>query len=256
MTTTSEQVAPVAYDPHRYPPFAVTADVVVCTIWNGQLAVLLVERGAEPHAGRWALPGGFVGVDEDVDDAAARELTEETGLDVVAAGAFLEQLRTFGAPDRDPRMRVVSVAYVAVLPAPVAVHAGSDAAAARWWPVADLDLDESGDPELVALAFDHAAIVAAGVERVRAKLEYTAIATSFLPATFTLSELRRVYETVWGQQLDTPNFRRKVLGIDGLLVAVSGGREPAPPTVGRPAQLYRRGDAHALHPPLLRPGPR
>jgi 8-oxo-dGTP diphosphatase len=251
-------VAPAGYDPHDHPPFAVTTDVVVCTIRDGQLSVLLIQRGGEPYAGRWALPGGFVGIDEDVDDAASRELAEESGLDVVAAGGFLEQLRTYGAPRRDPRMRVVSVAYVAVIPAAVAVHAGSDATAARWWPIAGLDLgdrdgdDHDGDDdELVTLAFDHAAIVAAGVERVRSKLEYTSLATSFLGDTFTLSELRRVYETVWGHPIDTPNFRRKVLGIDGLLVPAGDGPVThAGP--GRPAQRYRRGHAHALHPPLLR----
>jgi 8-oxo-dGTP diphosphatase len=253
VTPPTPPVVPAGYDSNAYPPFAVTTDVVVCTILDGQLSVLLIQRGGEPYAGRWALPGGFVGIDEDVDDAASRELAEESGLDVVAAGGFLEQLRTYGAPHRDPRMRVVSVAYVAVLPAAVALHAGSDATAARWWPIADLDLDGVDDPELVCLAFDHAAIVAAGVERVRSKLEYTSLATSFLGEPFTLSELRRVYETVWGHPIDTPNFRRKVLGIDGLLVP-AGDAPVTHDGPGRPAQRYRRGHAHALHPPLLRTG--
>jgi 8-oxo-dGTP diphosphatase len=218
-----------------HPPFAVTVDLVVLTVRDGALQVLTVRRGGPPYAGEWALPGGFVHVDEDLPAAAVRELAEETGLRSV----HLEQLATYGAPDRDPRMRTVSVAYLVLgpdLPSPVA---GSDAADARWVPVAGAR----------RLAFDHDAILADGVERARSKLEYTPLAAGFCPAEFTIAELRAVYEAVWGAAPDPRNFHRKVTGSDGFLVPTgrwsAGGR-------GRPAQLYRRGPATLLSPPMLR----
>jgi 8-oxo-dGTP diphosphatase len=223
------------YEPSDFPPFAVTVDLVVLTVREDALCALLVRRGEEPFLGQWALPGGFVRVDEAVDDAAARELAEETGV----SGLFLEQLGTYGEPGRDPRMRVVSVAYLALapdLPVPVA---GTDAAAASWVPV----------EEVSALAFDHARILSDGVERARAKLEYTALGTAFCPAEFTVAELRRVYEIVWGVALDPRNFHRKVTGVGGLLVATG---ETTSRDGGRPAALYRRGDAGVLSPPLVR----
>jgi 8-oxo-dGTP diphosphatase len=226
------------YDPSRYPPVAVTVDLVVLTVRDDALAVLLVRRGEPPFAGALALPGGFVRPDETLRQAAARELAEETGF----ASVHLEQLASYGDPGRDPRMRVVTVAYLALaaqLPAP---RAGTDAAEASWQPVAGLP---------GPLAFDHDQILADGVERARAKLEYTPLATAFCPPEFTVGQLRRIYEIVWGVPLDPRNFHRKITGTPGFLAPVgastAGDR-------GRPARLYRRGDADALQPPMLRTG--
>ena len=231
------------YDPRAFPPIAVTVDVVILTVRQGQLCVLLVRRGTHPHRGRWALPGGFVGAAEDLDAAARRELTEETGLD---ARAHLEQLASYGSPERDPRMRVVSVAYLAMVADPPQPVAGTDAADARFWPVADLADD--GRP---ALAFDHDRILADAVDRARAKLEYTSLATTFLDEPFTIADLRRVYEAVWGVTLHPANFRRKVLSTPGFVVATGAER----PTGRGWAELYGRGTTAALHPAILRPGP-
>ncbi|CAM5687495.1 NUDIX hydrolase [Streptomyces griseomycini] len=231
------------YDKHAFEPFAVTVDLAVFTLRAGALHVLLVERAQEPYAGRWALPGGFLLPTESAETAARRELAEETGLTDVT-GLHLEQLRTYSEPDRDPRMRVVSVAFAALLPDPPELRAGTDAAEARWTPY-----DTAGP-----LAFDHDRILADARTRIGAKLEYTCLATAFCPPEFTLGELQQVYETVWGTVLDRPNFRRKVLATPGFVEAVpgaarlTGGR-------GKPAALYRAGTATALHPPLLRPPP-
>ena len=192
----------LAYNPGDYPPVAVTVDVALFTIRRDELHVLLIKRGIEPFAGAWALPGGFVQPDEGLDGAAARELAEETG--VTEDSVYLEQLRSYGSPGRDPRMRVVTVAYwgaCAELPSPMG---GSDAAQAELVPVSEI---EDGDIEL---AFDHDAIVSDALERVRAKLEYTALAARFCAPEFTISELRKVYETVWNTKLDPGNFQRKV----------------------------------------------
>jgi 8-oxo-dGTP diphosphatase len=241
------------YDPAQYPRVAVTVDVVLLTVRAGRLAVLLVQRKGHPHRGQWALPGGFVEPDDDLDGAARRELAEETGVLVTATPeadlGHLEQLRSYGAPDRDPRMRVVSVAYVGFTAQHEVAVAGSDAADARFWAVDDLAIAGVGSTDGVALAFDHARIVADGVERARAKLEYTTLATAFVDEPFTLGELRRVYEAVWGQSLHEGNFRRKVLSTAGFVEPTG---ETAP-TDGRPAALYRRGSATRLHPPILRP---
>jgi 8-oxo-dGTP diphosphatase len=234
---------------------ALTVDIVVLTIRDERLSVLLVERGGEPFAGTWALPGGFVTTDEDLTTAARRELAEETGVD--ADVVHLEQLRTYAAPHRDPRGRVATVAHLAFVPDLPTPVAGSDASAARWWPVADIETGTDTDtvdvpptPNAPALAFDHAVILRDGVERARAKLEYTTLATSFVAEPFTLGDLRTVYEAVWGVDLDAPNFRRKVLSTPGFVVdtgeTVSVGR-------GKPAARYRRGDATDLHPAMLRP---
>lgn len=241
-----------SYDPARYPATAVCVDVVLLTVRRGRLSVLLVQRASHPFRGRWALPGGFVEPDEDLEDAARRELAEETGVrlargEEVAALGHLEQLRTYGTPGRDPRMRIVSVAYVGFT-AHAPVTAASDAADARYWAVDDLAIPGIGTDDGVALAFDHAKIVADGVERARAKLEYTTLATAFLDEHFTLGELRRVYEAVWGESLHEGNFRRKVLSTPGFVEPTG---ETAP-TDGRPAALYRRGGATRLHPPILR----
>lgn len=229
------------YDKYAFEPFAVTVDLAVLTLRAGALHVLLVERGQEPYAGQWALPGGFLLPRESAETAARRELAEETGLSDVS-GLHLEQLRTYSEPDRDPRMRVVSVAFTALLPDAPEPHGGGDAAQARWLPY---------DPGRT-LAFDHERILADAHERVGAKLEYSCLATAFCPPEFTLGELQHVYETVWGVPLDRPNFRRKVLATPGFVEPVpgaarlTGGR-------GKPAALYRAGTATALHPPLLRP---
>ncbi|MBT2404199.1 MULTISPECIES: NUDIX domain-containing protein [unclassified Streptomyces] len=233
------------YDPYAFEPFAVTVDLAVFTVRGGALHVLLIRRGQEPYAGAWALPGGFVLPRESAETAARRELAEETGLpEALVAALHLEQLRTYSEPDRDPRMRVVSVAFTALvpdLPEP-AVEGGGDAAHARWMPVG----------EVSALAFDHALILADARERVGSKLEYSCLATAFCPPEFTLGELQAVYETIWDTALDRPNFRRKVLATPGFVEAVpgaarlTGGR-------GKPAALYRPGPATTLHPPLLRP---
>ncbi|MEU6315096.1 NUDIX domain-containing protein [Streptomyces sp. NPDC047014] len=234
-----------AYDPHAFEPFAVTVDLAVFTVRAGALHVLLIRRGRAPYAGDWALPGGFLLPRESAEAAARRELAEETGLpDRLVAGLRLDQLRTYSEPDRDPRMRVVSVAFTALVPGlpEPAAEGGGDADRARWVPVA----------EARGLAFDHAQILADARERVGAKLEYTCLATAFCPPEFTLGELHAVYETVWDTALDRPNFRRKVLATPGFVEAVpgaarlTGGR-------GKPAALYRPGPATTLHPPLLRP---
>ena len=227
----------------EYPPFAVTVDLVVLTVREDALQALVIRRGEAPYRGRWALPGGFVGEHEDLEAAARRELAEETGL--AELPVHLEQLRSYGAPRRDPRMRVVTVAYLALAPDLPAPRAGTDAADARWEPVSGL---LAGD----RLAFDHREILRDGVERARAKLEYTGLGTAFCPPEFTVAELRRVYEIVWDVELDPRNFHRKVTGTPGFLdpTGESTGRDG-----GRPAQLYRAHAATGLHPALLRPGP-
>lgn len=242
---------PEATEPAPIPASAVTVDLVVLTIRGDELAVLCVRRGIPPFAGRLALPGGFVRPDETLVRAAARELADETGLRAgpgpgpgAADQVHLEQLATYGDPGRDPRLRVVSVAYLALAPSLPSPRAGSDAAAVSWLAAARL-LDGSG----AGLAFDHRQILADGIERARAKLEYSPLATAFCPPEFTVGQLRRVYEIVWGVSIDPRNFHRKVTGTPGFLVPVGGS------TVGergRPARLYRKGDAESLHPALLR----
>jgi 8-oxo-dGTP diphosphatase len=221
--------------------FAVTVDLVVFTIRDERLCVLAIRRGVRPFRGRWALPGGFVRDDEGLVEAAQRELAEETGLGKLPV--HLEQLATYGEPRRDPRMRVVSVAYLALAAALPEPTAGADAAEARWRPVADLLAMQS------RLAFDHEKILADGLERARAKLEYSPLATAFCDEEFTVAELRHVYEVVWGTRLDPRNFHRKVTGSPGFLVPT--GRRTTR-NGGRPAQLYRRGDATLLNPPITR----
>lgn len=235
------------YDMRAFDPVAVTVDVVVLTIRQGRLSVLLVRRRGHPFQGSWALPGGFAAADEDLDDAARRELAEEAGLalDDVADAAHVEQLKTYGTPGRDPRGHVVTVAYVAFLPDLPLPTAGDDAADARFWPIEDL-----ADVEL---AFDHDRIIADGVERARAKIEYTTHAAAFCPEPFTIADLRRTYEAVWGVEVHQGNFWRKVRGVDGFLVPT--GEKAAGGRKGAPADLYTRGPAQWLLPPLLRPEP-
>ncbi|MFI6391474.1 NUDIX hydrolase [Nonomuraea sp. NPDC050547] len=222
-------------------PVAVTVDLVIFTLRESALQVLLIERGKPPFMGGLALPGGFVRDHEDLRGAALRELGEETGVD--GGKLHLEQLRTFGTPGRDPRVRTFTVAYLALgpdLPAPVA---GTDAAHARWMPVA-----QALSPS-VELAFDHQAILREGLDRARGKLEYTTVAAAFCQEPFTLADLRHVYEVVWDLDLDPSNFRRKVLKADDFVVPTGAFRAPE---VGRPAELYRRGRAEILYPPMVR----
>ncbi|GAA3395992.1 NUDIX hydrolase [Cryptosporangium minutisporangium] len=258
-----EQEFLAAYDPGDFPAVAVTVDVVALTIREGVLQVLLVERGEAPFAGRLALPGGFVG-DETLDAAALRELAEETGLHPDAgasrrAGAaddpgtrngalarvHLEQLKTYGDPGRDPRMRVVSVAYLAFAPSLPDPRPGGDAAGAAWLPVATA--------AETALAFDHGRILADGLERARAKLEYSPLATAFVGTEFTIAELRAVYAAVWGEDLHAGNFHRKVLSVPGFVESTGSTTARGGERGGPRAKLYRAGDARVLHPPLLRP---
>ena len=187
---------------YRYPHPAVTTDVVVFTIRDGRLSILLVERANPPYQGEWALPGGFLDIDEDLDACAARELAEETGI----RGVYLEQLYTFGATHRDPRERVISVTYYALVPqdALSTPRAASDAADVGWHSFENLP----------ALAFDHAEIVAMAHRRLVAKLDYSTIAFQFMAETFTLSELQSVYETLLNQSLDKRNFRKRILSLD------------------------------------------
>jgi 8-oxo-dGTP diphosphatase len=231
MTTASRR-------PHA--PVRITVDLVIITIRGDRLHVLLVERDNEPYRGALALPGGFVRPDEALEDAARRELAEETAIE--AGRMHLEQLHTYGAPDRDPRGRVVTVAYLAIAPSLPVPVAGSDARAARWVPVEEAE----------HLAFDHAEILADGLERARSKLEGTTLATAFCADTFTIGELRRVYEVVWGVPLDPRNFNRKVTSTDGFVVATGETRSQ---DTGRPAALYRRGPATTLHPAIMRERP-
>jgi 8-oxo-dGTP diphosphatase len=219
------------YDPSEFPAFAVTVDVVVLTMAKGQLQVLLVQRGVDPFAGMWAIPGGFKRPDETLDEAARRELHEETGVD---GNALLRQFGAYGDPDRDPRMNVVTVAYVAVIRDIGTPAASTDAAAAALIPV-----DEVVGGQ-VELAFDHTTILGDAVDRVRTDLELTGTATAFLPPTFTLAELRSVYEAVWNVRYDAANFRKRVLAEDGWVIP-TGRRAPPGDAGGKPAELFRAG---------------
>ena len=232
-TKTREGKPPVGYDPSGFPAFAVTVDVVILTMSEGLLHVLLVCRGEAPFEGMWAIPGGFKRPTETLDEAAKRELAEETGVD---AASLLTQFGAYGDPERDPRMNVVTIAYLAVLRDVGAVVAGTDAAAAALVPVSDV-LNGKID-----LAFDHLRIVRDAVERVRVEIEVSGIATAFVGTTFTLAELRAVYEAVWGVQLDAANFRRSVVAEDGWVIP-TGRRAQSGPAGGRPAELYRAGQA-------------
>ena len=224
-----------------FEPLGLATDLVILTVREGRLQVLLIRRGIPPYQGRWALPGGFVRPDENLESTARRELAEETGL--ATERIHLEQVATYGAPDRDPRGRVVSVAYLALVPDLPAPVAGSDAASASWVDATEV-LDDSG-----RLAFDHHRILADGVERARAKLEYSPLATAFCPPEFTISELRGVYEAVWGIPLDPRNFHRKVTKTPDFVAPVG---TTTTRDGGRPAQLFHRGTATTLHPPMTR----
>lgn len=229
------------YAPKDYPSVALTVDLVVFAVVNKVLHVAVVERGAQPFLGKGALPGGFVQPDEDALTAASRELAEEAGLDLGIHRVFVEQLATFSAPLRDPRMRVVSVAHLVLLASDgtdlVALRAGTDAAKAQWLPVHALDR--------TALAFDHADILAAGLERLAGKMEYTTIAAQLVPEEFTLSALRDVYTAVWQADLPAGNFTRKMR----TSLTPTGRKVQA---VGAPASLFRIG-SEWISPPWSRP---
>lgn len=238
--------APEGYTVTEYPTFAVTVDIVILTMVDGHLHVLLVQRQADPYEGAWALPGGFKRPDETLDQAAARELAEETG---VVAPAHLAQFGAYGDPGRDPRTNVVTVAYLAVTPDVGKISAGSDAANARLWPVAEA---LSSD-----LAFDHGRIVSDAIERAAQQLEQSDLATAFTGPTFTLSELQNVYEELWGTHIDAANFQRAMRGTarsDNSASYVEGtGERASGVRRGRPAELYRAGPAWKEAPPLRRP---
>ncbi|MFJ5800433.1 NUDIX hydrolase [Streptomyces decoyicus] len=300
-----------SYDPREFPAIAVTVDIVALTLRAGALHLLLVERGGRPFQGAWALPGGFVRAGrESLDAAAARELAEETGLDAAQLErVHLEQLGSYGDPGRDPRMPVVTVAYLAFAPDLPEARGGGDASSAAWVPVSALDLGgrcegcaeaqgpermtsqtfaepdaarprppeqgpghgidgggsvprpaddtaaegQSGPQILRPLAFDHARIAADGLDRARAKIEYTPLATAFLAEEFTIVELRGVYESIWGSPLHAGNFHRKVLSVPGFVESTGATAARGGARGGPRARLYRAGDARLLHPALLRP---
>jgi 8-oxo-dGTP diphosphatase len=225
------------------PAVLIAVDLVILTLRDAGLQVLLIERGIEPYKGALALPGGFLCHDkEDLVAAAHRELAEEAGLG--PDQLHLEQLGFYGAPDRDPRGRVVSAAYLAIAPRLPEPVAGTDASQAYWTPV---EQSLSGD---APLAFDHEQILTDGVDRAREKLERSALATAFCGPTFTIAELQTVYEAVWGVRLDLRNFYRKVQSVDGFIVPAGSNRKTEG---GRPARLFRPGPRTTLHPPMIRP---
>jgi 8-oxo-dGTP diphosphatase len=207
---------------YDFPHPAVTTDVVILTIRDRKLKILLVRRAGEPYRGAWALPGGFVEPDEGLDQAAARELEEETGV----TGVYLEQLYTFGEPKRDPRERVITVAYYALIPSDrLRLQAADDAEAVGWFAM----------DELPALAFDHADIIAMAHQRLVAKLDYSTIAFAFMSERFTLTELQEVYEIIRQEAVDKRNFRKWALA----LKEIQETKEKRRVGIHRPAKLYR-----------------
>jgi 8-oxo-dGTP diphosphatase len=206
---------------YQYPHPAVAADACLFTVQEAKLKILLIRRADEPYKGDWALPGGFVNIDETLEQAVQRELEEETG----ASGFYFEQLEAFGAVDRDPRERVISVAYVALAPAEhIKLKADSDASEVAWFAIDSL-------PDL---AFDHATMVSRAVQRVRAKLEDSRVAFEFLPKAFTVSDLQQVYEAIQGAAIDKRNFRKWLAAQD--LIEPTGKKRSGS---HRPAELFR-----------------
>jgi 8-oxo-dGTP diphosphatase len=210
---------------------------------EGVLKILLVRRGQAPYEGEWAIPGGFKRPAETLDEAAKRELAEETSVD---AAKLLTQFGAYGDPGRDPRMNIVTVAYLAVLRDVGSIVAGSDAAAAHLVSVSDV---LSGEIEL---AFDHVQIVRDAITRVRVELEVSGVATAFVGLTFTLAELRAVYEAVWDVQLDGANFRRSVVAENGWVIPTRR-RARSGAAGGKPAELYRAGQLWKFGGPIRRP---
>ncbi|GAB3026116.1 NUDIX hydrolase [Mycobacterium bourgelatii] len=238
---------PDDYDPSRFPRFAVTVDIVILTMREQSLHVLLVQRGVEPFAGFWALPGGFKRPDETLDEAARRELREETG---VTAPGHLAQFRAYGDPGRDERTNVVTVAYLAVMPRLDKLQSGTDAAAAQLWPV--------DDARRLKLAFDHNDILSDALSRAANELEQTDLATKFVGDTFTLTDLQKVYEGLWHVKIDPANFRRSLTTSPATATSESyvesTGRRgtAAGDRGGRPPELFRVGSAWRIQPPLRR----
>ncbi len=210
---------PFTYDYHRP---AVTVDITVFTVRNDELNVLLIKRAEKPFQGEWALPGGFVTEDEGLEEAAARELVEETGVSDV----YLEQLFTFGAPGRDPRGHTVTVAYSALIPSDnLELTASTDAEGVAWFAI----------DKLPDLAFDHYEILEVALDRLVAKLEYSTIAFQLMPKSFTLTELQHVYELIERKEIDKRNFRKRILAL-GAIEPTGEEKREGP---HRPAKLYR-----------------
>jgi len=233
-----------SYKPKEYPSIALTADLVVFAVTAGVLRTALVRRGGHPFKGALALPGGFVGPQESAEQAAYRELAEETGLDLGQLPVHVEQLATYTDPDRDPRMRVVSVAHLVLLATDgqelPEIAAGTDAAAAAWHPVHDVLAGNN-------LAFDHRAILQDGLDRLAGKMEYTMVAARLLPDEFTMTQLRTVYEAVWNAPLAPGNFTRKMTP-----QLEDTGKKTRGAGIGAPAALFTAVDRQ-IHPPLARP---
>jgi 8-oxo-dGTP diphosphatase len=207
---------------YEYPHPAVTTDIVIFTIRQDELKVLLIKRALPPFQGEWALPGGFIDLDESLEKGARRELEEETGV----SGVYLEQLYTFGQPDRDPRERVITVAYYALIPSDkIEIRAATDAEGVSWF----------GMEEIPELAFDHEQILQAAHKRLAAKLDYSTIAFQFMPKAFTLTELQQVYELILRESVDKRNFRKRILSLN--LIKETGKERKA--GAHRPAKLYR-----------------
>lgn len=208
---------------YAYAHPAVTTDIVIFTLQDSELKVLLIQRANDPYKDHWALPGGFIEIDEDLEPAALRELQEETGV----TGVYLEQLYTFGTPGRDPRERVISIAYYALVPIDRLPHirADSDASNVAWFACNHL-------PEL---AFDHKQIIELARNRLASKLDYSTIALQFMPARFTLGDLQKVYEIILDSKLDKRNFRKRILSL-GCIADTGEARRDGK---HRPARLYR-----------------
>lgn len=232
------------YRASDYPNFAVTCDIVIFSMEGQSPSILLVQRGADPFAGMWALPGGFKHPNETLDEAAGRELLEETNVD---APPYLRQFHAYGDPGRDPRTNVVTVAYVAVVPELSGIIGGSDAAGARLQPV---EAVLEGD---LPLAFDHQQIVNDAYKYISEQLEISDIATKFVPKAFTLSQLRNVYESFWGSELDGANFRRNLLIEASPYVTPTGYLAESTPSGGRPPELFKATKAwRNAGPPIRR----
>jgi 8-oxo-dGTP diphosphatase len=222
LLTLSKTPVPEKQFCYQYPHPAVTTDMVVFSVREAELKLLLIQRKVAPYKGRWALPGGFVGIDEDIDTCAARELAEETGV----KDAYLEQLCAFGEPKRDPRERVITIAYFALIPSEkIEIRAATDAAAVGWFAM----------DELPNLAFDHAKIVATAKQRLIDKLDSTTIAFQLLPKEFTLTELQEIYEIVREEALDKRNFRKWAMALEHVKETGKERRDGR----HRPAKLYR-----------------
>lgn len=241
-----QDTEPLTIEDHKV---LVATDIALFTIKDGIFQVLLIKRGVPPFLDFWALPGGLIRMDigergEEPEEAALRELREETGL--AKDLGYLEQLGTYGSPNRDPReQRVISIAYFGIGPTLEDPAGGSDASHATFVPV------EKAISDQVDLAFDHRLILTDAIKRARAKLEYSTIATQFCTQEFTISELRKVYEIIWDTELDPGNFQKKVLSSPGFIMDLGRNAESSQ-TGGRPAKLYSAGTESLLNLPIRR----